>query len=88
VEVVRRSGLSEPVVWRWGQERFMHEDVDGLLRDTPRPPGKASLPADIVKRIVDLMLAEPSGGRFKIDDQTVFVSVAASCGVILVKIED
>jgi transposase len=60
VEVVRRSGLSKPVVWRW-QERFMHEGVDGLLRDKTRPPGKASLPADVIKRIVDLTLAEPSG---------------------------
>jgi len=29
LEIVRRSGLSKPVVWRW-QERFMHEGVDGL----------------------------------------------------------
>ena len=59
-EVMRRSGLSKPVVWRW-QERFMREGVDGLLRDKTRPPGKAPLAADIVKRIVDLTLAEPPG---------------------------
>ena len=34
-EVMRRSGLSKPVVWRW-QERFMREGVDGLLRDKTR----------------------------------------------------
>jgi hypothetical protein len=60
LEVMRRSELSKPVVWRW-LERFMREGVDGLLRDKIRPPGKAPLAADIVKRIVDLMLAEPPG---------------------------
>ena len=32
-EIVRRSGLSKPIAWRW-QERFMHEGVDGLARQT------------------------------------------------------
>ena len=59
-EIMRRSGLSKPVVWRW-QERFMREGVDGLLRDKTRPPGKAPLPTEIVKRIVDMTLAEPPG---------------------------
>jgi transposase len=31
-EIMRRSRVSKPVVWRW-QERFMQEGVDGLLRD-------------------------------------------------------
>jgi len=30
-------------VWRW-QARFMAEDVDGLLRDKTRKPGKPPLP--------------------------------------------
>ena len=60
LEIVRRSGLSKPVVWRW-QERFMHEGVDGLLRDKTRPPGKPPLPAATVKRVVDLTLAAPPG---------------------------
>lgn len=30
-EIMRRSGLSKPVVWRW-QARFMQAGVDGLLR--------------------------------------------------------
>jgi transposase len=60
LEIMRRSGLSKPVVWRW-QERFMREGVDGLLRDKTRPPGKAPLDAKIVKRIVDLTLADPPG---------------------------
>ena len=58
--IVRRSGLSKPVVWRW-QERFMREGVDGLLRDKTRPPGKPPLPAETVKRVVDLTLAAPPG---------------------------
>src|SRR6516164_3044569 len=45
LEIVRRSGLSKPVVWRW-QERFMREGVDGLLRDKTRPPGKRPLPGE------------------------------------------
>lgn len=60
LEIVRRSGLSKPVVWRW-QERFMHEGVDGLLRDKTRPPGKPPLPAETVRRVVDLTLAAPPG---------------------------
>jgi len=56
--VMRRSGLSKPVVWRW-QERFMHEGVDGLLRDKTRPPGKPPLPAGVVQRVIDLTLAGP-----------------------------
>jgi transposase len=60
MEIMRRSGLSKPVVWRW-QERFMREGVDGLLRDKTRPPGKPSLPAEVVKRVVDLTLGEPPG---------------------------
>src|SRR5271156_3556069 len=60
LEVVRRSGLSKPVVWRW-QERFMHEGVDGLLRDKTRPPGKPPLPDETVRRVVNLTLAAPPG---------------------------
>src|ERR1700682_3929168 len=60
LEVMRRSGLSKPVVWRW-QERFMREGVDGLLRDKTRPPGKAASAAALGTRIVDRTLAEPPG---------------------------
>src|ERR1700730_1404679 len=60
LEVMLRSGLSKPVVWRW-QERFMHEGVDGLLRDKTRPPGKRPLPGETVRRVVNLTLAAPPG---------------------------
>ncbi|MEK6212424.1 MAG: IS630 family transposase [Pseudomonadota bacterium] len=59
-EIIGRSGLSKPVVWRW-QERFMREGVDGLLRDKTRKPGKAPTPAAMVQRVVDLTTADPPG---------------------------
>ena len=36
-EIMRRSGKSKPVVWRW-QARFMAEGVEGLTRDKTRTP--------------------------------------------------
>ena len=59
-EVMRRSGKSKPVVWRW-QERFMQEGVAGLLRDKSRKPGKPPLPPETVQRVVDLALGPPPG---------------------------
>src|SRR5579872_3864909 len=59
-EIMRRSDKSKPVVWRW-QERFMHEGVEGLLRDKTRKPGKAPLPAATVQRVIDLVLGPPPG---------------------------
>src|ERR1700759_1111315 len=49
---------SKPVVWQW-QARFMAEGVEGLTRDKTRKPGKKTLPADIVQRVVDLALGPP-----------------------------
>ncbi len=57
-EIMRRSGKSKPVVWRW-QARFMAEGVAGLTRDKTRKPGKPPLPAATVQRVVDLALAPP-----------------------------
>jgi len=59
-EVMRRSGLSKPAVWRW-QARFMDEGVGGLLRDKTRKPGKPALAAQTVARVVELTLADPPG---------------------------
>src|SRR5215468_345932 len=59
-EIMRRSGKSKPVVWRW-QARFMAEGVAGLTRDKTRKPGKPPLPAAIVQRVVDLALGPPPG---------------------------
>ncbi|MGK7865492.1 helix-turn-helix domain-containing protein [Falsiroseomonas sp. E2-1-a4] len=57
-EVLRRSGLSKPLVLRW-QERFMLAGVDGLHRDKTPKPGKPPLPAATVQRLFDLTLTEP-----------------------------
>ena len=59
-EIMRRSGKSKPVVWRW-QARFMAEGVAGLTRDKTRKPGKPPLPAATVQRVVDLALGPPPG---------------------------
>src|SRR6202171_6543895 len=59
-EIMRRSGKSKPVVWRW-QARFMAEGVEGLLRDKTRKPGKPPLATDTVQRVVDLVLGPPPG---------------------------
>jgi transposase len=47
-EIMRRSGKSKPVVWRW-QARFMR-----LTRDKTREPGKERLPAATVENVIGL----------------------------------
>jgi transposase len=59
-EIMRRSGKSKPVLWRW-QARFMAEGAAALMRDKTRKPGKKPLPAATVQRIVDLALGPPPG---------------------------
>src|SRR3977135_213553 len=59
-EIMRRSELCKPVVWRW-QEGFVREGVDGLTRDKTRKPGKKPLAAETVQRVVDLALGPPPG---------------------------
>jgi transposase len=49
--IMAETGKSKTCVWRW-QERFMHEGVDGLLRDRSRPPGKAPIPPERVAEII------------------------------------
>ena len=41
MEIMRRTGISKPTVWRW-QARYLEAGVDGLLRDKSRPPGNAA----------------------------------------------
>jgi transposase len=59
-EIMRRTGKSKSVVWRW-QERFMHAGVDGLLRDKTRPSRKPPLDRALIARVVELTLADPPG---------------------------
>ena len=56
--IMRATGKSKTCVWRW-QERFMHEGVNGLLRDKSRPPGKAPIPPERVAEIVRLTQQAP-----------------------------
>ena len=65
-EIMRRSGKSKPVVWRW-QARFMAEGVEGLTRDKTRAPGKPPLSADTVQKVVDLALGKATGRRNPLD---------------------
>src|SRR5271168_1427837 len=55
-EIMRRTGKTKTVVWRW-QERFMQEGIAGLLRDKTRPPRIAPLEPEIAARVVELTQA-------------------------------
>ena len=57
-EIMRRTGKSKPCVWRW-QERFMHEGVDGLLRDKTRPSRIPPLGEGVAARVVEMTLEAP-----------------------------
>jgi transposase len=59
-EIMRQAGVAKTAVWRW-QERFMHEGVDGLLRDKTRPPRIPSLPREKVEQVVARTLTDPPG---------------------------
>ncbi len=59
-EIMRRTGKAKSVVWRW-QERFMHEGVDGLLRDKTRPPRLAPLAQATIDRVIALTGGDPPG---------------------------
>jgi len=53
MEIMRRTGVAKPTVWRW-QRRFMEAGVGGLLREATRPPGKKPLGAEMAKRVAGL----------------------------------
>ena len=59
-EIMRRTGKTKTVVWRW-QEPFMQEGVAGLLRDKTRPSRIAPLEPEVAARVVALTQADPSG---------------------------
>ena len=58
--IIRRTATSKTCVWRW-QERFMHEGVEGLLRDKTRPSRVPALPPKIAERVVARTLEDPPG---------------------------
>jgi transposase len=58
--IMRTAGVSKTAVWRW-QERFMHDGVEGLLRDKTRPSRIAPLGREVVERVVARTLEDPPG---------------------------
>jgi transposase len=60
VEIMRRTGKSKTCVWRW-QERFMHEGVEGLLRDKTRPSRIPPLGPQVAERVITLTQQDPPG---------------------------
>ncbi len=57
-QVAALIGVSRPMVWRW-QQRFAEAEVDGLLRDKTRNPGKPPIPAETVACLVALTCSDP-----------------------------
>jgi transposase len=57
-EIMRRTGLSKPSVWRW-QERYVEAGVDGLLRDRTRPSRIPALAEAKVAEVIRRTLEEP-----------------------------
>jgi transposase len=55
--IMRRTGKSKPCVWRW-QERYMGEDVPGLLRDKTRPSRISPLSAEKKLAIIEKTATE------------------------------
>jgi transposase len=61
-EIMRRTGLSKPSVWRW-QERYLEAGVDGLLRDRTRPSRVPPLDQGKVAEVIRRTLEEPPPGE-------------------------
>jgi transposase len=51
VEIMRRTGMSKPTVWRW-QERYLGEGVPGLKRDKTRPSRVPPLPMAVRLKVI------------------------------------
>ena len=56
--ITQAVGKDKTVVWRW-QERFMHEGIDGLIRDKTRPSRIPPLPTETVDRVIALTNQAP-----------------------------
>ena len=61
-EIMRRTGLSKPSVWRW-QERYVEAGVAGLLRDKTRPSRVPALAEAKVAEVLRRTLEEPPPGE-------------------------
>lgn len=51
VEIMRRTGMSKPTVWRW-QARYLDEGVPGLKRDKTRPSRVPPVPRDVRLKVI------------------------------------
>jgi transposase len=58
IAVMRAVGKGKTVIWRW-QERFMHEGVEGLIRDKTRPARLPPLPPETADLVVALTNQAP-----------------------------
>nr|WP_213395325.1 IS630 family transposase [Yoonia sp.] len=50
-EIMRRTGMSKPTVWRW-QQRYLDEGVAGLKRDKTRPSRVPPLPMETRLKVI------------------------------------
>ena len=57
VEIMRRTGMSKPTVWRW-QERYLDEGVPGLKRDKTRPSRVPPLPRQVRLKVIPKAVQE------------------------------
>ena len=51
VEIMRRTGVSKPTVWRW-QTRYLEEGIVGLKRDKTRPSRVPPLPMELRLKVI------------------------------------
>ena len=51
VEIMRRTGVSKPTVWRW-QTRYLDEGIAGLKRDKTRPSRVPPLPMEVRLKVI------------------------------------
>ena len=57
VEIMRRTGMSKPTVWRW-QERYLDEGVPGLKRDKTLPSRVPPLPREVRLKVISKTVQE------------------------------
>ena len=56
-EIMRRSAISKPTVWRW-QERYFDEGLEGLQRDKTRPSRVPPLPQGTRPKVITKTVQE------------------------------
>ncbi len=74
--IAREAGVALPTVHCW-QRRVQEQGVDGLLRNQTRPSRIPALAPEVVERVVEMTLQEPSGEATHWSSRT----MAAASGV-------